>query len=456
MSGPKVVRIVTEEERLAILEYEIARLESATNTLFKSLKRNGLLSDEVKHQFEEKLKYYKTNFSTKDYTSIPVAIAKEIEFIEFEKKKHENVAVEKIAQKRRYKRNLSESVRTFELLQSRGGLDIAKGFFPNPNYVLEYSDDQLKEIEEKMNTISEQLVNKQEQISRDANYSTEQKAVIERLNNTVKNDKPEKWETSPIEPQTLRIDSLLAELTILECDEKEKELFYQKLNRLYEEPAGRNKSMLIDSLVLDLSVFVKAIRALMHAKDQLREQQFILASLEIDLKEQIEKAIRSENIDVLDSMIEKCKQISNETLKERSAESGRKAIIRGLNALGYSVNQKMKTALVENGQLVVKHNNQIDYGVEVRTVPNTNKMQVRLVSHLPENERRAHDDIDAEEKWCSDFSRLKSLLSDQDVNLDYEMALKPGEQLVKYSNELKLILDKDSSSAVKKENRKKI
>ncbi len=439
MSGPKVVRIVTEEEKIAILETEIARLESAVESLFQTLKHNGLLSEAIKQPFSEKLTYYKANFSTQNYDVIAEKVAGEVEFIKHEKERYQAIAIKKASRKRVYKRNLSESIKTFELLRSRGELSFKENLFPAPNSILNLPDAHLADIEEKINTLSVQLADRQSQLSNNVNYSPELKEMMTRLNGAVQNEAPQKWQNTVIDPQTLRIDTLVAELTTLECDDNPKVRFYQKAERLYGEQASQHKSMLIDSFTIELSRFIKSTKERVHAKEQLKEQQAILESLNIAINRQIETALQSESITVINAMLNKCREIADKTLQQRAAESGRKAIINGLNSLGYTVNQEMQTALVKNGRLVVQSHSQPEYGVEVRGIPHNNKVQVRLVSHLSESERRASDDKDAEEKWCHDFSKLRAQLAEQEIELDYEMALKPGEQAVKYCDELKLM-----------------
>lgn len=75
----------------------------------------------------------------------------------------------------------------------------------------------------------------------------------------------------------------------------------------------------------------------------------------------------------------------------------------------------------------------------------TGKLQVRLVSNLPERERRRRDDIDAEEKWCSDFSLLRKQLSESGIDLDFQVAMKPGESIVKFSKYLESIISSEES-----------
>ncbi len=447
MSGPKVVRIVTEEERSTILETEIARLESAMESLLQCLQHNGLLSEQIKQQFAEKLIFYKTNFSTQDYGVIAEKVAREVEFIKHEKERYQAIAIKKVNQQRIYRRNLSETIKTFELLRSRGELNFEESFFPAPDSILSLSDEHLTGIEEKINTLSVQLASRQTRASGNTSYSPELKEMIARLNDAVQDDTPQKWQKNIIDTQTLRIDTLVAELATLECDDSKKEHFYQKANRLYEQHPGKYKSMQINSFTMELSQFIKSTRELIHAKERLKEYQAILESLNIAIGKQIEKALKSENIMVINAMLNQCRETADKTLQQRALESGRKAIINGLNSLGYTVNQEMQTALVKNGQLVVQNHSQPEYGVEVRGIPHNNKVQVRLVSHLPENERRANDDKDAEEKWCNDFSKLRNLLAEQEVDLDYEIALKPGEQPVKYCSELKSMRNNDISAS---------
>ena len=91
----------------------------------------------------------------------------------------------------------------------------------------------------------------------------------------------------------------------------------------------------------------------------------------------------------------------------------------------------------ENGRIVVRKPNEKGYGVELGAVEDAERMQVQLVSFEQANDAsKASRDLDRETIWCSEFSRLKSLLEKSGTALHMEKALPVGSKPLKKVQEL--------------------
>jgi len=453
MSGPKVVRIVTEEEKLAICSSQMAMLRSSMEQLLSWLEKKEMLTTEIEDLFGEKLSRYQKFAIPDNYRALPVKIANEIEFVKSEKRRYGNILAEKKSNELGRKRNLAESIKTLKLLYERLMIDFSVEL-PSYSRIKLMNDIEVTELEKSVALEFRNLAKERGSAIEGDELSVEQLSLIERLKSNdeiefIHNWKNRKNVNVNLEEKKSRLDLLLGEIETISCDPDNKNRFLSRVDSICEEVSDKRKSALIDSLVIELAEFVRSSVEVDYLVDKLYLLKVQAESLErqalAPLVIQIDKAIKSLDVTVLTKMEEHAKNLIQAEMQKHASEAGRKVLIKGLRSLGYSVNEQMQTALVENGQLVVRKNYYSDYGVEVRGVANTGKLQVRLVSPVSDAERRKRDDIEAEEKWCSDFSSLRKQLSDEGIEISFEMAMKPGESLVKYSKELESIVESDKS-----------
>jgi len=453
MSGPKVVRIVTEEEKLTICASLMAMLTSSIEQLISWLEKKEMLTTEIEDLFGEKLSRYQKIAIPDNYRTLPEKVAKEIEFIKSEKRRYENILVKNKSSELSRKRNLAESIKTLRLLYEQSKIDYSVEL-PSYTKIKLMNETEIIELEKSVALEFRNLASKRDNATEGTKLTDEQISLIERLKSTdeiqfINSWKKEQLLNKQLEDKKSRLDLLLAEIETIECEPEKKAHFVSRANSIYEEGSEKRKSVLIDSLVIDLADFVRNSIETNKLVENLHLLKVQVESMEGEdlapLTIQIDKAIESLDVTVMTKMEEHAKNLIKAAVEKQASDAGRKALINGLRSLGYSVNEQMQTALVENGQLVVRKNNYSDYGVEVRGVANTGKVQVRLVSPISDSERRQRDDIEAEEKWCSDFSLLREQLADNGVDVTFEMAKKPGESLVKYSKELESLVANDKS-----------
>jgi hypothetical protein len=125
----------------------------------------------------------------------------------------------------------------------------------------------------------------------------------------------------------------------------------------------------------------------------------------------------------------------------------REAILKGLSELGYEVRENMATAWAEDGRIVVRKPNEKGYGVEFGAVEDAERMQVQLVSFEQANDAsKASRDLDRETIWCSEFSRLKSLLEKSGTAIHIEKALPVGSKPLKQVQESSTIPSRERRS----------
>jgi hypothetical protein len=113
----------------------------------------------------------------------------------------------------------------------------------------------------------------------------------------------------------------------------------------------------------------------------------------------------------------------------RAAESRRRAVLAGLQQLGYEVQEGLSTATTSGGRIVVRGKSESIYGVEITASAGMERMQVRTVAM--DEGRDTSLDIHAEQRWCGDFSELQKRLKTQGTEVVIEKALGVGAVSVK-------------------------
>jgi hypothetical protein len=452
MSGPKVVRVVTEEEKIAISETQIALLSASIQSVIRYLDSHGIKDEKLKAKLREKLEHYKKLATPDKYREIPGMIQRELDYISSELNRVQSKELEEARSRRRRIRNLSESIKTLQMLVSSSGSDVDSTVYLMNSELFDKSDIELSEIEQKVYSKLSALSNKRKNVRGEINLTPEQKEIQSRLTTSDDDVSVSEWklvsaELDSSDAKITRIDTLMAELDEMEFPKSRKIEYQRQLDRISEEKKNHQRALLLDSLVIKLAKESREYERILkarHALALIKAQVDILKGENATwLSRQIDKAIESEDISVLENMLEATPGKLAEIITARTVKQGRKALIEALESLGYSVSEGMETAVVENGKLVVKKPAEEVYGVEVQTIAATGKFQLRLVSGLPDNERSAKDDVAEEERWCDDLAKIRKSLAESGVDLKIEKALDPGTVAVRQSSILTEVLERE-------------
>jgi hypothetical protein len=452
MSGPKVVRVVTEEEKIAISETQIALLSASIQSVIRYLDSHGIKDEKLKAKLWEKLEHYKKLATPDKYREIPGKIQRELDYISSELNRVQSKELEEARSRRRRIRNLSESIKTLQMLVSSSGSDVDSTVYLMNSELFDKSDIELSEIEQKVYSKLSALSNKRKNVRGEVNFTPEQKEIQSRLTTSDDDVSVSEWklvsaELDSSDAKITRIDTLMAELDEMEFPKSRKIEYQRQLDRISEEKKNHQRALLLDSLVIKLAKESREYERILkarHALALIKAQVDILKGENATwLSRQIDKAIESEDISVLENMLKATPGKLAEIITARTIKQGREALIEALESLGYSVSEGMETAVVENGKLVVKKPAEEVYGVEVQTIAATGKFQLRLVSGLPDNERSAKDDVAEEERWCDDLAKIRKSLAESGVDLKIEKALDPGTVAVRHSSILTEVLERE-------------
>lgn len=98
-----------------------------------------------------------------------------------------------------------------------------------------------------------------------------------------------------------------------------------------------------------------------------------------------------------------------------------------LKDLGYAVEEIEETLFVEGGVAHFQRPGWDDYFIRLRIDPQRQAMNFNVVRAGVAGEDRRHEDLLAEERWCSDFPRLFETLKARGIPINVTRLLKAGE-----------------------------
>jgi hypothetical protein len=173
---------------------------------------------------------------------------------------------------------------------------------------------------------------------------------------------------------------------------------------------ARLRSIRVSALVKDIKLLDAELSAFFGETDELRRK--LRDALGSKRPEEMEAALEAVGVNLIDMQ------------KQKASIERRQAVLRGLAKLGYAVNEGMFTALPNAGRAVLQKPDFPGYGVELLGGADTERLQVRTVALAAVRDKSR--DIDAERRWCSDFTKLRTDLGTIGTQLIIERAVDVG------------------------------
>ncbi|KER66001.1 hypothetical protein HR51_40810 [Burkholderia cepacia] len=434
MSGPKVVRIVTREEIVAICEGHLQRLDQAIATWIAEGRRTGTLSDEEIAATRARREALAALIAADAFMELQKKVPDEMAFLKADLVRRQQVAVEQAEQaakrRRQGRHGATTLLRALEAkgiempAELRGQLDRLRS-----GDLLEHADALLAQGFALLTPAAGRTLN-------DA-----QRALANRLMPAEQSADFETWKAAQRaasrDPSIDRLDRQIGEARVF-LDPQAVAGFSSRLDALEDEVNDARKSLLLDSLILDLSSAIEAARARRAAIAALEELTAeIRACNTADTANFVERARQCDidtSPDVVAELTRTGQDLIAQVRQQQAAEARRNAILNGLARLGYEVHEGMTTAWAKDGRVVVKKPSLPDYGVEVGGQAQAGRLQVRAVSLVAN--RDVARDKDVETLWCGEFGRLQALLAQHGDDLLIERAMGVGEVPLKVVAEL--------------------
>ncbi|MCF8714289.1 hypothetical protein JM658_05550 [Joostella atrarenae] len=416
MSGPKVVRIVTPEEREIIKARWLTRLQHNIENLKEYAKKSDVLNDELMRGLEGTLSHYQA-ISADEYEKIEREVPNQIKYLKAEKAKLvKKVTKEKTSTWDHYRKLKSTLHELQKLMQER---NVSFEAIEEPKLLTKKSISHFGEQVDAMYDLLKADLNLQ------GSLTTEQKEIQKRLSAGDSLLLVEVW--SKDIPKELnrqqKFEQTLRDLYIDDVSEDKIQEFIHKVNQLNQSDI--HYIIQLDSLILEAATFHKEQLELRTAKQELREALQLLKGLNQELTIIIkwESLITTNNTKKIHRVTQRAKQLYEEISETIIVETRRAAIEKALTKVGYEVNDNMETAWVDNGRLVVKKAKNSLYGVEFMSPKNLSRIQARVVADENRSQERSHRlDKHQEEIWCDDFTEIREILEKEDLSIRIEKA----------------------------------
>ncbi|WP_018319338.1 hypothetical protein [Bradyrhizobium sp. WSM2793] len=424
MSGPKAFRIVTRAEIIAICHRNLARLDAAIESWTSAGKRNGTIEQKDIDKVIVRRDELRRLLEADRFIELQKQVAAEIAFLQADSERRVERAAEMAA---RSSRELRRSKAAAEALLQR--LQTLKVEIP-ADIRSELSG--LAESSERLEAaMAKALLRLPFQAAQDS-ATDRQRELATRLGAGERRGTLRDWiagQAQEMEDPALgRVDALLGELRGLGIDPSP---FSGRVALLEAEPPAR-RSLIADSLLLDLAAAVKDGRASARLADELRarraELSVMKSAVATSLLIEIEETLASPAPSNRQELVKRADVLIEKEFNAMAAAERRRAVLEGLASLGYEVSEGMATAWVQNGQIVLRKAAHPGYGVELLGGSRSDLLQVRAVGIGSSAEARdANRDQDMETIWCGEFDRLKALVAKAGGNVTTEFARPVGQ-----------------------------
>lgn len=412
MSGPKVIRIVTREEILAVCEQHLARLDAAIEGWTESGKRSDVIGEADIAAVHKRRNELRALLDANAFLDLQKAVPEEIKFLETDKQVRLASAIERAAAERtRKRRRASAADAVFSKLQAAGkdvplellavlkeiaagqeSEDAADRAFADA-YAIFAGTGSTNAVQERTSEIAARLASGEHSTSfaewRDANLD---KDDDERLK---------------------RIDSLIVELGAL--GNIHGETYEHRVAAIGAEPSTARKRLLTDSLVADLAEATRGVREnnglLAKLREKLAEVVRFSSNAARALTTDLRSAVAASDTSRAKELIASATALVTSELDRLAAEARRNAILHGLSSLGYEVREGMSTAFAKGEAIVMHHANTPGFGLEINGPPEAERLQMRVVAFSPHGvPRDSSRDRDVEVQWCGDLNKLREFL----------------------------------------------
>jgi hypothetical protein len=414
MSGPKVVRVITREELIAAGESLLRRLDAALGEWQKACAAVGVSPADQK-AFQDRRDALEQMLRADRFGEFGRAAIAEIDFLDSDAGRRREKAAQAWAQERA---RLQSGKELASVLLRQTQVDAA-----------ERADLQRAAAGElALKDLDAVLARARQSLFRIAptQLGANQQTLAARLAGGEKAEDFEGWRQK-LAAESPRLEALLGHVSELELlgEARRAAEFHQELLAAAALPEDAGRGMRLDSLVISLRRAKEEAVALAQLR---RQAALFLAELQVfqeagEVMQALKAAIRGTSSEVQAALAAAEKRLG-ELHAAQAASARRRAVLDGLQQLGYQVHEELSTATSASGRLVVRNSASTGYGVEIAAGVGMERLQVRTVAFDPN--RDVAGDIPAEQRWCDDFGTLKEMLQAQGSEVVVEEALGVG------------------------------
>jgi hypothetical protein len=424
MSGPKAFRIVTRAEIMTICRRSLARLDAAIEDWISRGQGNGTIDKADINKVIARRDALRGLLSADKFVELQKQLPAEISHLQTDAERRAEKAAEMEAQSKRAMRRMKSTAQALLATLESSAIPIP----PEIREELVSSRTPSERLEGTINKVFLML----QSAPTAKGVSPLQRDIAARLGAGEKRMSLEEWTSQQprlVEDEALlRVDRFLGELKGLGVDPG---VFSARILSLELEAPAR-RSLLADSLLLDLATAVKNAREHARLQSDLRARHAELSEMRspeaASLRSEIGQSLSMISTDNEAALIQRADFLIEAEVQAIAAEERRRAVLEGLAGLGYEVSEGMATAWVNGGRVVLRKAANPGYGIELSGGSKSDLLQVRAVAFG--NSAATRDtsrDRDIETIWCGEFERLQSLIVKDGGRLSLESARPIGQ-----------------------------
>lgn len=423
MSGPKVVRIVTREEIVAVCEGLLAQLDAALEEWIRVGRRNETLADAEITASRARRDGLRRLLAEDRFLELQKAAPAEIAFLANDQQARLTRAAAVRAEARSAARRTGAVCSSILSALDRAGADVPADLRRELEEGAAGRADGTAAVTKGFRLLS----------AREAPMVTEHQRRLASAHKGVDDRQGyDEWlasqPKSAEDEDVARLDSRIAELAVLLGDAATA-AFEDRLRKVASDASSR-RSMLVDALQADLAhaVFHARERRVLETRLRLLAAELTQAASEPceALARSIAGALDGPSESLL--LLEKeGRELLGRVRSEAAAEARRRAVLRGLVDLGYQVSEGLETAWAKDGRVVLRRPSQPGYGVELAGKGDLARVQMRAVAIRDAAGGGDTDrDRDAETLFCGDVARLSEQFAAAGGDVVIERALPIG------------------------------
>lgn len=424
MSGPKVFRVVTREEVIATCQGHLARIDAAVAEWMQAARKRGAASPSEIEAVQARQRELHRLLAEDRFVELQKHAPAEISFLQSDVQTRRERAAAAEVEARQARRRADRTAQM--LLRELGN---AQQTVP----------DELRRILSSTATDTDEFASAVERAFRllsntpaAPSVSEKQRALAQKLGQGETRMTLAQWSAQqpapPDERSVLQIDQHLAALSELGVDPSP---FEQRAAEILRQEPSSRRTLLADSLILDLAAALKSGREREAAFAKLRERKLELARMSeppaLALLKRMDQVLQAHDVSASPDLLNEADALIADRLRTMAAAARRRAILQGLSSLGYEVTDGMATAWVEQGRVILRKAASPDYGVELGGGLQSDRLQVRAVAFGGAGAARdGRRDRDMETIWCGEFERLQALIGKDGGALGIEKAIPIG------------------------------
>ncbi len=429
MSGPKVVRVVTREERVASCERWLERLDRAFKRWQRECEKHGWADADEINRFRPDMSRLRNIIASNHFNDLEAQVPRQMAFLKTDLEARCQKATAREAAVKGAKRRLLSAAATLRVSINTAKVDLPADLKLALSRVEEGSIADVAEAEAIIASGITHLAGQPEKMA----LTEQQKVLVASLKGDERVKSLATWLIEKrFDDDTLgvQIDLYIEELEY-HAEASTLSNFRKQAAFIALEPSVARRKLLSDSLILDLAAETRRLSEIEQAIEELEQEQACVELIDlpeaIALCASIDAAIKNRSAEQIATVTAEAQTFLDDHQRRAAAEARRHAVLGALEELGYRVNEGMASAWVENGNVTVSQGDQSDYGLSLSGGGKGGPIQMRVAGNsAPGANRSAQVDLEAEESWCADFGRIKVAFRINGASIEIERASPSG------------------------------